>query len=469
MKKKLLIISLLFFTFLSLCGCGEVVVEPPVVNPGGTSTNPGNDPDPDTIDEEYTVCLYYYEKVNKVIYIPKKDEVINVYWRNEYTQYSAQIDSTGYAKMKLDGDFNVYIDNVPSVFVEKGVDYTTYNPNINHASIDEKNVEIELVSINRPKGSGTSEYNCINIKPANKNFEVGYYRTEIKSKTSKVFYEFEPPKNGYYYIESIINMYDDTINPNVETYRGTVASKYPSQIIDGGGISQTTSYTQNFRWVVQLTEDEVGNTFTFAVMADVLEDKYPVNIDFQIIYVGEKIGDPTLSKIIEAKEANFKTPEYDTNEYQYINSNGGKGSYYSGSLNGSTILDGSNFKYNEETGYYHVYDKATKTFGPILCAKIAEPCAYYESALNVIELAGNKALTVSNGTENYKQFIEIEYTACCNSDGVCYVTQELKDFLQKFSIAERLFADGNGFVEYAGVYASEEDQWLFACGYYQKK
>jgi hypothetical protein len=108
-------------------------------------------------------------------------------------------------------------------------------------------------------------------------------------------------------------------------------------------------------------------------------------------------------------------------------------------------------------------------FGPILCAKISQPCAYYEESLNMIESHGNKNLTVENGTENYKQFIEISYTAACNSDGVCYVTNELKEFLQKFSVSQRLFLDGNGFVESTGVYAIEEDQWLFACGYYVEK
>ena len=84
----------------------------------------------------------------------------------------------------------------------------------------------------------------------------------------------------------------------------------------------------------------------------------------------------------------------------------------------------------------------------------------------MIESHGNKNLTVSNGTENYKQFIEVSYAAACNSDGVCYVTMELMIFLQKFSVSQRLFIDGNGFVESTGVYAVEEDQWLFCCGYY---
>ena len=61
------------------------------------------------------------------------------------------------------------------------------------------------------------------------------------------------------------------------------------------------------------------------------------------------------------------------------------------------------------------------------------------------------------------------YADYCNSDGVYAVTEELKHFLQSYSISQRLFADGNGWVEEnptVKVDAKEADQWLFACGYY---
>ena len=196
-----------------------------------------------------------------------------------------------------------------------------------------------------------------------------------------------------------------------------------------------------------------------------------MTVDFRITYEGEYYEHDIVSTVIEAKEANFQTPEFSSSKYTYINSDGGTGSYYAGKTNGTGLIIGSNFKYNEETGYFHVYDSKTNTFGPILCAKITQPCAFYdpEGALNMIESHGNKNLTVSNGTENYKQFIEVDYAAACNSDGVCYVTKELMEFLQKFSISQRLFFDGNGFVETTGVFALEDDQWLFACGYYVEK
>ena len=59
------------------------------------------------------------------------------------------------------------------------------------------------------------------------------------------------------------------------------------------------------------------------------------------------------------------------------------------------------------------------------------------------------------------------YAQKCNADGVVPVTPELKDFLQKFAIQRQYFADGEGHVDRTGVYAYEDSQWLFACGYYE--
>ncbi len=63
------------------------------------------------------------------------------------------------------------------------------------------------------------------------------------------------------------------------------------------------------------------------------------------------------------------------------------------------------------------------------------------------------------------------YASFTNSDGVYAVTEEIKYFLQSFSITQRYFADGEGWVETHPQYrvdAKESDQWLFACGYYVK-
>lgn len=178
-------------------------------------------------------------------------------------------------------------------------------------------------------------------------------------------------------------------------------------------------------------------------------------------------------------------------------------------------------------GVYHVYDEEkyseTGGYGPVLFAYISGDLPYISSSSNKVSLvtiedAGNNALIVNNATENYRQFIKgfdmvastgfycvsncpchlgegegtpsacppgcgsclsycspcpeeligkAGYTQWCNEDGVAPVTPELKEFLQKFAISSQYFADGEGFVDSNGVYAYEDAQWLFACGYYK--
>lgn len=461
MLRKISLFILSFLIIFSLVGCGTYE-ETPIIPSGGnqiggTEDNPTNDPtvnpDPTPViptEVEFSVSLIY----NKKVFIP--DEEINVIWLDDYSQFKQKIGEDGFAKMMLDGDFNVFLDKAPDGY--------TYNPNIYTASSDNPIIEIELVKVSRTsKGRGTALY---------KEYEVsndGIYRAEIKNKSTKVYYEYQPKAAGYYVIESWVNIYDDIINPKVDIYSGTFAAKFFNETLDGGGIYKKGGYTKNFKWVVRLSQAELSNVYTFAIYADSKTGVYPVNVDFSIKYEGEYYPESIVSQLMVAQEADFNTPEFSTSKYIYKNSDHGTGSYYNGVTNGTGLLKASDYKYNEETGYWHRYYADTETYGPILCAKITSPCAYYDEALSMIESHGNKNLTVSNGTENYKQFIEIQYASTCNSDGVCYVTMELMEFLQKFSVSQRLFFDGNGFVESTGVYAVEEDQWLFACGYYEEK
>lgn len=197
--------------------------------------------------------------------------------------------------------------------------------------------------------------------------------------------------------------------------------------------------------------------------------------------------------------------------------------------NGRNVFDGDCYALNPETGVYHVYDKvkyaASNGFGPMLYADITVACRFLDLPFPQIEYVGNKALTVASGTKNYKQFIEgfdalvvdppspdlgpylcvgacpcrsqgrcpgaclescrychadcrrasllqikgLGYADMTNRDGRFPVTPEIKDFLQEYSISQLLFRDGNGWVEEnpnIKVDAMEDDQWLFACGYY---
>lgn len=493
MKKIISYLVLVIFIF-TLCSCGEIVDNPnkgdgtidnPIVNPVEPDPNEQTPP-PSEQKVEFKVSLIY----NKKTYIPSKNEVIKVVWSDDYTQYTETIGSDGYAKTMLDGDFNVYLVSAPEGY--------SYNPNIYTSDNDNPEVVIELYKLSRiSKGQGTALYKEYQMS------QTGVYRAEITKPLQKVYYEFNPSKAGYYVLETMVNVFEDSVNPKVDIYQGTFAYKpnTPTQSgLDTGGESLKNGFTKNVKWVVKLTEEMLGNVYTFVIYADSKNGVYPINVDFNVSYEGEYYVDGIVSKLMVANEIrNYKycsscghvmlelnapnvcplcdnprlseaaKPIYTTSNYKFINTDGGTGNYFGGTTNGSGLLIGSGYKYNEATGFWHVYNNQTGELGPVLCAKITAPCAYYEESLNLIESHGNKNLTVSKGTENYKVFIEQSYAAVCNSDGVCFVTNELKEFLQKFSVSQRLFFDGNGFVESTGVYAAEEDQWLFACGYYVEK
>ena len=185
--------------------------------------------------------------------------------------------------------------------------------------------------------------------------------------------------------------------------------------------------------------------------------------------------------------------------------------YPEGSSTSVLAFRGENYQVSPITGVYHRYSMDLygndpydygAGYGPVLFGYITAATRFIPAALSAIEYAGNKALTVENGTENYKLFVEgyanikaqadtpidssgqltgmpqgfpdaaigmFGYGDFVNGNGIVPVTPELKEFFQKFSVAQRLFNDGNGYAEsYANpkVDALEEDQWLFACCYY---
>ena len=135
MKNKILIF---LFSIFFLVGC-EHIEQPPMTPPSIIETetpeitetvvptdNPTNGDENKTPiyeEVEFVVSLVY----NKKIFIP--EEEITVIWMDDYSQYTQKIDSEGYAKIKLDGDFNVILSKTPEGY--------TYNPNIYTASNDE--------------------------------------------------------------------------------------------------------------------------------------------------------------------------------------------------------------------------------------------------------------------------------------------------------------------------------------------
>ena len=522
MKKTTALLLIAALT-LSLAACGEYK---PAIDSndgdylGNSATQPELDDDP---TNDFTVQL----RLNGEAYTPMQS--MSVYWRDDYSIYIAPVDSTGVARIDgLDGDYNVTLSNVPQD--------CAYDPNAYVATNDDRNIIIDLYDLNMVKGAGTELYSCY------KTSGTGVYSFTVYEEGDLAYFEFAPQTSGTYTVESWVDVNEDGVNPKVIAYYGTSAYKHSPYTIDDGGVCG--SYTRNFVHTIEIASESISSagggsqTFTFAVTAEVKSGVYPVTITFAIKRNGG-FDLQRVNKTIMAVKADMS--HFDSKAFNALAGGTivGAETLYPGTTN-SYMFDEDCYKVWKVSeggdGVYHVYDPvkyaSTGGYGPILVAYITSPCRFLDLAFTEIESVDNKALTVSGGTENYKQFIEgweavasggyyclntcpchikestvgsdgeveiIEtdtykacvpgcptcaasctpcpeelmgqdgYAAWCNADGVAPVTEELADFLQKFAIAQRYFADGDGWVESNGstnINAYEDSQWLFACGYY---
>lgn len=506
MKKNISFIRIIAFILLAslLVSCGQF--NEAINDPDETQTTEETTTDIQTNvesnEDEFTVSLMYAGEA----YIPKTD--ISVRWSDGKSVHEAPFGEDGIARVSgLDGDYQVTLTALPKNY--------TYNPNIYVATNDSKHVIIELFKYKSAKRGGDDEYHCITADG------LGVYRCELKSEAQKVFYEFTPKQSGTYTIESWVDITANIVNPLYDAYNGTHAAKYFDRTVDDGGAAST--YTKNFKFTIEVDERMLGNTYTFAIKAMSNPANFPVVVDFALQLDGGFEYEWGTSDIIVPKE-------YDTINWTAINElRGDKTSIGNPekTVNGRQVFDSDDWGYDEELGCYRKRNEVTGELdGPVLYAYISQPCRFIDTSFTQVEYKGNKVLTVSGGTENYKLFIEgfsalivdppspdigpyfcigtcpcrvlgtqEYYGACapgcpdcssdcrpcpeeglgmkgygeyCDENGLVPVTQELKEFLQKYSVSQRLFNDGNGWVETSsGIYANEEDQWLFACAYYQ--
>ena len=479
MLKKISYFLLLLITTSLLASCVREKVEPPTkpsINIPDTnvpSVTPTEDDktEPDIVDPDgitFTVKLVSNGKAVK----PAANEDIRVIFDSlDGTMKDSRVDTNGIARVTgLDGDFFVHLNKSPEGYAYFPNDATHYVTN------DFRELELELHRTTKPRrGSGTDLYDAFITN------NTGYYSANV-AKNKIVYFDFLPPKPGTYYFESLVDCYNDDINPIANVHMGTFAMKpkRPTKVVDDGGFALPGGYTRNFKLKFTVSEDQMGNIYTFGVRVESKNEIYPNRVDFLVLHADEyenneiPHGTPTVAQDLE--RARIKESMAGKKLY---NADFGTGSYFNtGITNGTGMLDGSYYRFNEEKGIYYLYDPKTNEPLAPLVAYINKPTPFYPiepdkdgatGALTEIQAAGNTALTVvdANGNKlDYSDFIEKQYNSICNPDGCTYVTKELKDFLQMFTNRNKLFMDGNGWIENFGVYAKGEDQWLFACAFY---
>ncbi len=492
MKRIIIALLLLLSIVFALTACGERIpakdpgddtgdVTPGGDTPGGNT--PGTDPGdgdgdgegttPEEKEDPFTVTVMLDGKPYVPPTVADESKAVKIRWTDGETYHTAVLGSDGKASIAdLDGDYTVTILNLPDDYI--------YNPNINKTDNDNKNISIDIMTVTDTYGAGTGLYKCIYIK------KPGAFRANIKKAKQVVYYEFIPTKAGLYYVESMVDISTEMYNPILKVYTGTSAAKFEQNEIDDGGISGT--YTKNFRYVLDISDEIIGNSFTFAIRVEGKDAVYPTCVDFSVVYAGAATDTSRDSAEIMIPEyipsylnyfdmwfysylleEHFSPDDYENPTYkwmreyeEYLQKDMEKFGYgYKNSsvyIGGMYVFQEDFYRLNPDDGYYHVYDEVKYAlnggWGPILYADITNACQFMEDSLSTMEYRGNKALTVSDGTENYKLFIEGSYELTlshgdsgpyfCNNTCPCYKIYEEAKLAFSNAIMEYVTAISDG-------------------------
>lgn len=502
MKRKtraiVMILMATLFSLAALTGCFGSTNELPT-DPGLETPNKPVDPakptDPDQPEAGTFSAQIVVKNGDGDLEEFDSDEEVYVVWRNleqEETK-TAKVNRKGVATVEgVDGNYSVGL----AVLEDKGTEqehfvYTlqdySYNPNIYFCDNDNRKVTIEVVPLSNPtRGNGKTLYR--ELSPTEGIYEMsgmGTYRASVPGVSldtnplnnnnrnpNLVFYQFVPTQRGRYTIETWVSVYDNAVNPIVNVYYGSLTFKYLNKIVDEGGEAAAGGFTKNVKWTIETGSEFIGNVYAFAIRAQSRSGEFPVSIDFTVSYESDWEYEHLPHEVVEAKEANLATPT-ETGTLQRVGQQSG----------GVWLYRPDGYAYSKQDGYWHVYSEEdypeTNGYGPRLVVYFTTPTPFSIatgedggdlSFAELLNVQGDNPFQFGNDDAtfiyDYTEFVQT-YAKVCNSDGVCYVTQEMKEFLQNYALGHQLFWDGLGSIEAQGAYAEESAMWLFACAYYK--
>ncbi len=371
---------------------------------GGSSGGGGDDDLNDDPTDDFTVTL----TADGQPYTPRME--MQAYWSDGFSIHTATFDKNGIARVDgLDGDYRVTLSDVPNEY--------TYNPNGYTATNDNRNITVELYTLNYLTGGGTGVYDPYQFA------KTGVYCAVLNDPDEAIYFRYAPDGNGVYSIESWIDITADNINPYIDIYYGNAHAAYFDKTINDGG--PIGSYTINFVHTVQIADENISSggqvTYTFAIKAESKNNKYPITITFAVKRNGSFELPPSggaASSVMAPVKFDFS--EYDVNDHQY----GSEYKLYTPEYvhaNGSKVFDQARYKLWPKSkggdGFYHLYDEVkyaeTDGYGPILYAAITSASRFLDKSIagieyvnpNAAELESQNARLSCNGI-NYKHFIE---------------------------------------------------------------
>ena len=456
--KKLSAVILTVCALFSFSACRGEYYYPTDVGNQGTTAGDGEYIPPTMNDDptdDFTVTL----TANGEPYTPRMD--MYVYWSDGFSVHTAKVDETGVARIDgLDGDYRVTLSAVPNEY--------TYDPNSNIATNDDRNIVVELYTLNVLTGGGTGIYDCYNFS------KTGVYCAVIDDPDDAIYFQYAPDRSGTYTIESWIDTTADNINPYIDVYGGSSQFKYYIKTTDDGGA--VGSYTINFVHTVQIAAENISSggqaVYTFAVKAESKNNKYPITVTFAVKRNGEFESNYGSGK---GTGSNLAIPSYDFSGFKLSDHEYGADYsmvYPEYLYSGNTyVFDEERFKlWQKKDGgddFYHVFDEvkyaSTGGYGPILYANIKSNCRFIDRPFWKIEYnaAGNETINaaLSAGGINYKPLIEgyefLSYMGNINGAGYfCVAECECHDPASPYSWAcpakrvETTDANGKTVVKY---------------------
>lgn len=403
--KKLCSLLLVFVMLFSVVACNG---EYNYATGGGSNGGGSDEPIPPEMDDDPTNDFTVTLRADGQTYSPRMEMWARWTDLESGAVFQSPIDKNGVARIDgLDGDYRVTLSAVPNEY--------TYNPNTYKATNYDRNIVLDLYTLNRLTGNGTGIYDCVHFS------KTGVYSATIKTPEDAIFFQYAPDRSGTYTIESWADTTADNINPYIEVYGGHSQYKYFIRTVDDGGTMG--SYTINFVHNVQIADENISSggqaVYTFAIKADSKNNKYPITITFAV----KRDGDFELGGLHTG--GGLVVPEFDfTNYWKIDHEHDGKTLQYPEyQYNTNTyVFDENRFKVwktdDGGDGFYHLYDKTkyaeTDGYGPILYANITSACRFIDKAFTDIEYNGrdsNGAGETVNANlrlqgKNYKHFIE---------------------------------------------------------------
>lgn len=278
MKRLLSLILSLIFILSALVGCSEITQpqnpggKPNINLPTGDTTTPGGEGGDIETDEPFTVTIIFDEKIFT------KTTGIEAQWtstKGDSVYRATFAENTRTASISgLNGAYMVTLVGLPDTY------RYNYNSEEHIASNNNRHITIEIFEYITPKGSGATLYAPDIIETA----RPGAYSATIKRKNGVIFYQFTPTREGVYYIETICDINDDSINPSIDVYNGHTAYKNFSHTVDNGGAE--SDYTRNAIYKIEVDASNLGGTYPFGIKATEKSGDYPCEVEFIIRYAG---------------------------------------------------------------------------------------------------------------------------------------------------------------------------------------